>query len=77
MTEKRLDPMFTKNKRSIAAKERARKQKELNPDHFSKAGQKGGSVRGITKGFGSMDVEQHKKLSRDAINKRWGNEKAN
>jgi len=71
MTEKRLDPMFTKNARSIAAKQRAARQKELNPDHFSKNGQKGGLVSGVPKGFGAMDPERHKQLSQDAINKRW------
>ena len=54
MTDKKLDPMFTKVKRPAS-----QKQIEAN----RRNGKLGGQVTGVKKGFAAIDPETHKQIS--------------
>ena len=47
------------SKRQIAARANAAAAIAKDPDVFAKRGRKGGSVKGIAKGFAVMDRDEH------------------
>jgi len=67
---KPFQPEFYKNKRSIAAKARAQRQKESNPDHFKITGSLPKRDTGTPRGFQVIDPQLAREIQQKGVEAR-------